>query len=69
MNAVNSLVLLAGCALGDGSCIEEAILTYLTLEKYNYPYQIMVVDMQVVSINHITENTEGNRNVLVESVY
>ena len=64
---MKSLVLLAGCGLGDGSCIEEAILTYLALEKYNCPYQIVAVDMQAASINHITENTEGDRNVLVES--
>ena len=64
---MNSLVLLAGCGLGDGSCIEEAILTYLALEKYNCPYQIAAVDMQAVSINHITEDTEDIRNVLVES--
>ena len=64
---MNSLVLLAGCGLGDGSCVEETILTYLALEKYNCPYQIAAVDMQAVSINHITENTEDSRNVLVES--
>ncbi len=64
---MKSLVLLAGCSLGDGSCIEEAILTYLALEKYNCLYQIVAVDMQAVSINHITENIEGNRNVLIES--
>lgn len=27
------LVLLAGCGLGDGSCIEEVILTYAALEN------------------------------------
>lgn len=64
---MKSLILLAGCGLGDGSCIEETILTYLALEKYNCPYQIVAVDMQAASINHITENTEGDRNVLVES--
>ncbi len=30
---MKSLVLLAGCGLGDGSCIEEVILTYLALEQ------------------------------------
>ncbi len=64
---MNSLVLLAGCGLGDGSCIEETVLTYLALEKYNCPYQIVAVDMQSASINHIMENIEGNRNVLIES--
>ncbi len=64
---MNSLVLLAGCGLGDGSCIEETVLTYLAWEKYNCPYQIVAVDMQAASINHITENIEGNRNVLIES--
>ena len=28
------LVLLAGYGLGDGSCIEEVILTYVALDKY-----------------------------------
>ncbi len=64
---MKSLILLAGCGLGDGSCIEEAVLTYLALEKYNCPYQIVAADIQVASINHISENAEGERNVLVES--
>ena len=32
------LVLLAGCGLGDGSCIEEVILTYVALDKYGCDY-------------------------------
>ena len=64
---MNSLVLLAGCGLGDGSCIEEVVLTYLALEKYKCSYQMAALDMQAVSINHISEETEEKRNVLVES--
>ncbi len=64
---MNSLILLAGCGLGDGSCIEETILTYLALEKFKCTYQIAAVDMQAASVNHISEETEGKRNVLVES--
>ncbi len=64
---MKSLVLLAGCGLGDGSCIEEAILTYLALEQSNCSYQPVAYDMNMPSINHITEQSEENRNILVES--
>lgn len=32
------LVLLAGCGLGDGSCVEEVILTYTALDQYGCDY-------------------------------
>ncbi len=64
---MKSLVLLAGCGLGDGSCIEETVLTYLALEKHHCSYQIAAADMQAGSINHISEQPQENRNVLVES--
>ena len=35
------LVLLAGCGLGDGSCIEEVILTYTALDKYGCDYTLL----------------------------
>lgn len=40
------MVLLAGCGLGDGSCIEEFILTYAVLDRYYGPgrYCLLVVD-------------------------
>lgn len=31
-------VLLSGCGIGDGSQIEEVILTYLALDKYGMDY-------------------------------
>lgn len=61
------LVLLSGCGLGDGSQIEEVILTYLTLDKYEVEYQPIAIDMQSPCINHLTEEKEGQRNVLIES--
>lgn len=64
---MKSLVLLAGCGLGDGSCIEEVILTYLALEQYKWSYQPVAYDINMPSINHITEQPEENRNILVES--
>ncbi len=64
---MKSLVLLAGCGLGDGSCIEEVILTYLALDKYNWSYQPVAHAMEAPSINHISEEPEEKRNILVES--
>lgn len=61
------LVLLSGCGLGDGSQIEEVILSYLILDKYNIEYQPIAIDMEVSCINHLTEEKEGHRNVLIES--
>lgn len=64
---MQSLILLAGCGLGDGSCIEEVILTYLALEKYKCPYQATALNIQATSVNHISEEPEDKRNVLIES--
>lgn len=61
------LVLLSGCGLGDGSQIEEVILTYLVLDKYKIEYQPIAIDMQGPCVNHLTEDKEGQRNVLIES--
>lgn len=61
------LVLLSGCGIGDGSQIEEVILTYLILDKYNIEYQPIAIDMEAHCVNHLTEEREGQRNVLIES--
>ena len=61
------LVLLSGCGLGDGSQIEEVILSYLVLDKYKIEHQPIAIDMQVPCMNHLTEDKEGQHNVLVES--
>lgn len=61
------LVLLSGCGLGDGSQIEEVMLTYLVLDKYGAEYDPAAVDMIATGVNHLTEKTEGLRNVLAES--
>ena len=64
---MKALVLLAGCGLGDGSCIEETVLTYLALDRYRCSYQAVAVDMPLTSVNHISEEDTEERNVLVES--
>lgn len=64
---MNCLVLLAGCGLGDGSCIEEVVLTYLALDQYNWTYQPIAYDINMPSVNHITEQPEESRNILVEA--
>lgn len=64
---MNALVLLAGCGLGDGSCVEEVILTYTVLDKYGHSYAIAAVDMDVPSVDHRTEAPGPERNVLTES--
>lgn len=64
---MKSLVLLAGCGLGDGSCIEEVILTYLALEKHHCTYQPIAQSMSVPSIDHRSEEVGEMRNVLTES--
>lgn len=61
------LVLLAGCGLGDGSCIEEVVLTYVVLDKYGCDYTPVAEDISVQSVNHLTERAAEKRNVLIES--
>lgn len=61
------LVLLAGCGLGDGSCIEEVILTYVALDKYGCDYTPVAEGRSVPSVDHLTEQTAENRNVLLEA--
>lgn len=64
---MNGLVLLAGCGLGDGSCIEEVILTYLALEHHHWTYQPTALARSVPSINHVSEESGPRRDVFVES--
>lgn len=61
------LVLLAGCGLGDGSCIEEVILTYVVLDKYGCDYTPIAEDISVQSVNHLTEQMAEKRNILLEA--
>jgi len=63
-------VLLSGCGIGDGSQIEEVILTYLALDKYQVDYICIAPDKnQMHTFNHFTETVEESetRNILVES--
>ncbi len=61
------LVLLAGCGLGDGSCIEEVILTYAALDRYECDYTPVAENISVSSLNHLTEQPAEERNILSES--
>lgn len=61
------LVLLTGCGLGDGSCIEETVLTYTALDKYGCDYLPVAEDTQAPAVNHITEQPEEMRSVLTEA--
>lgn len=61
------LVLLAGCGLGDGSCIEEVILTYVALDKYGCDYTPVAEDVSIQSVNHLTEQMAERRNILIEA--
>lgn len=61
------LVLLAGCGLGDGSCIEEVILTYVALDKYGCDYAPVAEDASIQSVNHLTEQIGEKRNILIEA--
>lgn len=61
------LVLLAGCGLGDGSCIEETVLTYTALDKYGCDYLPIAADITAPAVDHITEQPGDARSVLVES--
>ena len=61
------LVLLAGCGLGDGSCIEEVILTYAALDKYGCDYTPVAENVSFQSVNHLTEQMPEKRNILIEA--
>lgn len=56
-----------GCGLGDGSCIEEVILTYAALDKYGCDYTPVAEDVSIQSVNHLTEEMAEKRNILIEA--
>ena len=62
-------VILSGCGFLDGSEINEAVLTLLSIEEEECTHHCFAPDMlQHYVINHLTQEvTHGNRNVLVES--
>ena len=62
-------ILLSGCGLGDGSQIEEVMLTYLALDKYGVDYIAFAPNkVQYDVINHYTEKVQSKeRNILIES--
>lgn len=61
------LILLAGCGLGDGSAIEEVILVYAALDKYNINYVPIAQNKSFTSVNHLTNEPSEVRNVFTES--
>ncbi|MDK2953277.1 MAG: hypothetical protein PWQ27_660 [Kosmotoga sp.] len=62
-------ILLSGCGLGDGTQIEEVMLTYLSLDKYGIDYITFAPnEMQHDVIDHYTEKPQNEtRNILIES--
>lgn len=63
-------VLLSGCGIGDGSQIEEVLLTYLALDKYGLDYLPLAPNkFQHQVINHLTGQMTATeqRNILIES--
>ncbi len=62
-------VLLAGCGIGDGSQIEEVLLTYLALESSNIEYIPVAPNRDSFDvIDHYNEiQIDSNRNILIES--
>ena len=61
------LVLLSGCGLGDGSAIEEVILVYTVLDKYEVNHTPVAQNINFTSVNHLTNELGEVRNVLFES--
>ncbi|NLY21092.1 MAG: hypothetical protein GXZ08_07415 [Tissierellia bacterium] len=64
---MNYLILLTGCGLGDGSAIEEAICTYISLDKYNINYTPIAENIEKPSVNHYNNLESEYRNLLIES--
>ena len=63
-------VVLSGCGVSDGTEINEAVLSLLSLEQQGATYQCFAPDIQQMHvINHLTgEPEEGeSRNVLTEA--
>lgn len=62
-------ILLSGCGIGDGSQIEEVMLTYLALDKYGMQYIPLAPNQsQKKVMDHLSEqDVEEQRNILVES--
>lgn len=61
------LILLAGAGLGDGSAIEEVVLTYTILDKYQIEYIPISENREFIPIDHFRSVNEEPRNLLIES--
>lgn len=66
---INAAVVLSGCGFMDGSEINEAVLTLLSLSLGNVNYQCFAPNIEQYHVtNHLTgEQTQESRNVLIES--
>lgn len=60
-------VVLSGCGFKDGSEITEAISALIHLSEFGVEYKIFAPDQDFLSINHLNGQSQGNRNILVES--
>ncbi|MGR5282000.1 isoprenoid biosynthesis glyoxalase ElbB [Photobacterium damselae] len=62
-------VLLSGCGVYDGTEINEAVLTLLSLEQYNITYDVFAQNKnQTQVINHLNGDLmDETRNILIES--
>ena len=61
------LVLLSGCGLGDGSCIEETVMSYIALDRYHCDYLPVAENRVITSVNHLTEQPGEERSLLTEA--
>lgn len=62
-------ILLCGCGIGDGSAVEEVMLTYLALDKRQIEYTPLAINESQHDVaNHFAEKLTGEkRNILIES--
>lgn len=62
-------ILLCGCGIGDGSCVEEVMLTYLALDKHQMEYVPLAIseNQHEVANHYTTKKTSETRNTLIES--
>jgi len=61
-------VILSGCGVFDGSEIQEAVLTLLSLNQRGAEYECLAPDKSAPAVNHLTKKPEAHpRNVLAES--
>ncbi len=60
-------VILSGCGFMDGAEITEAVSTFISLDRRACQYDTFAPDINLNTVNHISSEAEGQRNVLQES--